>query len=253
MLTLAVPATGNDQVVAGEAAAARVLAETGVPAARLTAGPAEIAGWWVTAWADLDLAEATPVAATDIGALAAALHRATAGPDRARWPGLVATDPLAAVHVQITTAAAHVRSDDRAWVSDAARRLRPVWRAAAAGPGAVIHGDLHAANVVRAPGGPTLVDLELTGWGPVAYDAAPTVAAVRHYGRPESDLDDFDRAYGAPLARTEVAAELAAVWALWSTAWAVANAHRSARLAEEAAVRLETLRTGVLPRPWLLS
>lgn len=254
VLVFAVPNDGRGSGVAAEAAAARVLADTGVPAARVVAGPTRIDGWWATAWTDLRPTSDGPVGASEVGRLAGLLHGATSGFGVERGPDLLRCDPLDAALAQLAAARDRFAADDLDWLVGRAERLRPRWEEGVrASSHAVIHGDLHAANVVRTATGPVLVDLELAGWGPVAYDAAPTVASVRHYGCPEADLDAFDAAYGGTLARRGTAADLADVWSLWSTAWAVANAHRSAALLDEASVRVTTLRTGHRPRDWRLS
>ncbi|HMJ79238.1 MAG TPA: aminoglycoside phosphotransferase family protein [Iamia sp.] len=260
VLTFAVPGgtTGPRQ----EAAIATLLADAGVPAARRLAGPAPIDGWWVTAWREIPtVPDAPPVDAATIAALATRLHTATGGLDPR---GIVECDPLGAGLAQLEVAipAGRTSDDELAILRRAATRLETVWqaaldeaRAAPAGTvagGAVLHGDLHAGNVVIGPRGPVLVDLELAGWGPRAYDAAPTVAFVRWYGYPAADLADFDATYGAPLTEAAREGALDEVWALWSTCWCVANRHRSAALEEEAQVRLATVATGEAPTPWQL-
>jgi Ser/Thr protein kinase RdoA (MazF antagonist) len=234
---------------------ASLLADAGVPATRRLAGPAPIDGWMVTAWREIPGVDpdAPPADAAILGALAARLHQATGALDPR---GLVACDPLGAGLAQLEVAipAGHTSDDELGILRRAATRLEPVWEAAAdearRDGGAVLHGDLHAGNVVIGSNGPVLVDLELAGWGPRAYDAAPTVAFVRLYGYPAGDIAAFDDAYGAPL--TDAVRELADVWALWSTCWCVANRHRSAELEDEAKVRLATVDTGEAPVPWTL-
>ncbi|HEX7132454.1 MAG TPA: aminoglycoside phosphotransferase family protein [Iamia sp.] len=253
--TFAVPGgtTGPRQ----EAAVAALLADAGVPATRRLAGPAPIDGWTVTAWREIPGVDpdAPPVDAAVLGGLAARLHRATGGLDRR---GVVACDPLGAGLAQLEVAipAGHTSDDELGVLRRAATRLEPVWQAsvdeAERDGGAVLHGDLHAGNVVIGRDGPVLVDLELAGWGPLAYDAAPTVAFVRWYGYPAGELDAFDEAYGAPLTGPARERSLDEVWALWSTCWCVANRHRSAELEEEAKVRLATVETGEAPVPWQL-
>ncbi len=254
--TFAVPqgTTGPRQ----EVAVAALLADAGVPAARALSGPAPIDGWLVTAWREVAGVDpdAPPPDAAMLGALAARLHRAT-GPLDPR--GLVACDPLGAALAQLEVAipAGRTSDDDLGVLRRAATRLEVIWQAAvdrahAEAGGAVVHGDLHADNVVVGRRGPVLVDLELAGWGPAAYDAAPTVAFVRWYGWPATDADVFDEAYGAPLTVAARAGGLDEVWALWSTCWCVANRHRSDDLEEEARIRLATLDTGEAPRPWTL-
>jgi len=254
-----------------EAAVATLLAEAGVPAARRLAGPAPIEGWSVTAWREIDGAEAAaaPVGADVVGALAARLHRATGDLDPR---GLVICDPLGAALEQLSlaVAAGATPEGELAVLRGEATRLEPVWLGAvdraralsagaeatadgtATGRGAILHGDLHPGNVVVGAQGPVLVDLELAGWGPRAYDAAPTVAFGRWYDGGPDEAAAFDAAYGAPLTAEATAAGLDEVWGLWSACWAVANRHRSAADEDEAAVRLATLATGTAPRPWRL-
>ena len=255
--TFATPAPADG--ARAEATVADLLAAAGVPAARRRAGPAPVTGWSVTAWREVPGVDPdAEVGAEVLGDLARALHRATGALDPR---GLGRCDPVAAARAQLDLA---VPGEEVEVLRAAADRLEPAWRAAvgraeggadAEHPeqgGAVVHGDLHRGNVVVGTTGPVLVDLELAGWGPRAYDAAPTAAFVRWYDRPEADLEAFDAAYGGPLTGAARAAGLDEVWALWSAAWGVANRHRSEAAAEEAAVRAATLATGHAPRPWRL-
>lgn len=247
--TFAVPAFATSPY--GEAEVAAVLAEAGVPAARCLDGPTEVDGWLVTAWREIEGIDpgAPEVGAAALGALAGGLHRATASIDPERVPPC---DPLAAGRGQLDRAGGASAEDVRV-LRQACDRLEEAWRRAVGrGDHAVLHGDLHRGNVVVGAEGPVLVDLELAGWGPRAFDAAPTVAFVRWYGRPEEDLEAFDLAYGDGLTAVARAGELDQVWALWSACWSVANAHRSTAAAEEAAVRVVTVATGRAPRPWRL-
>jgi aminoglycoside phosphotransferase (APT) family kinase protein len=234
-----------------EAAIATLLADAGVPATRLLAGPAPIDGWWVTAWREIPGVEDRPSDPAILGALAARLHRATGGIDPR---GVVTCDPIGAgfAQLEIAIAAGQTSDDELAVLRRAATELEEVWAEADRTSGAVVHGDLHAGNVVIGSRGPVLVDLELAGWGPPAYDAAPTVAFVRWYGRPGADAAAFDDAYGTPLTAAAREGRLDEVWALWSTCWCVANRHRSVELEAEARTRIATVDTGEAPTPWQL-
>ena len=247
--TSAVPS--GSEAPGREAAVADLLAAAGVPAARRVAGPEQVDGWDVTTWAEVPGVDpdAPPSPAVVLGALATHLHGATVAPRSAPC------EPLVATRDQLDRADAVADDGATEVLRRIADHLDPIWRAAASGggsPASIVHGDLHAGNVVTGSDGPVLVDLELAGRGPAAYDAAPTVAFVRWYGRPASDLERFDEGYGGPLTGAARTARLDEVWALWSASWAVANRHRSAAAAEEAEVRIATLRTGTAPRPWIL-
>lgn len=274
--TFAVPAgTGGPR---DEAAIATLLADAGVSAARRLAGPARVGDWSVTAWREIPAAldgVPEPDAAT-VGALAAELHRRTRSLD---LRGISPCDPVGAARAQLERAvrAGASPEGDLSFLRDEASRLEPTWDAAADRArrhrpadspefdgsvvdhsgvdevgGAVLHGDLHPGNVVVGRDGPVLVDLELAGWGPCAFDAAPTVALVRWYGRPTDDLATFDAAYGAPLTGRAAGDGLDEVWALWATCWAVANRHRFSEAEAEAALRVASLAQGEAPRPWRL-
>lgn len=255
--TFAVPA--GTSAPRHEAAVAALLADAGVPAARCLAGPAPVEGWSVTAWREVPAADVPVEADTaTLGTLAARLHRATGDLDPR---GLLPCDPIGAALAQVEAAvAAGVTPEDEvAVLRQEATRLEPVWDAAVSAAsvpgsdgGAIVHGDLHTGNVVIGRDGPVLVDLELSGWGPRPLDAAPTVAFVRWYGRPASDLATFDAAYGADLTARAAALGLDEVWGLWSAAWAIANRGGDAASEDEASVRLTTLATGTAPRPWRL-
>lgn len=263
---------GHPTAARQEAAVAALLADAGVPATRRVAGPIAVDGWTVTAWREIPGvdADAEPVGPEVVGGLARRLHTATGGLDRR---GLVVCDPVGAALAQLEVAVSVGRTSDAelTLLRRAATRLEGVWGAAvdeaeaAAGDGegssvdladvragAVVHGDLHGANVVVGRDGPVLVDLELAGWGPRAYDAAPTVAGDRLYARSVPAAPAFDEAYGEPLGTAAAARGLDEVWTLWSTCWSVANRHRGVDAEEEARVRIETMATGDAPRPWTL-
>lgn len=160
----------------------------------------------------------------EVGRLARALHDATAG--GAGCEGLRPLLPLQAVGEQIEIAR-HDRAspgDDLDVLAAAHDRLAREWAAAVEDAAtALVHGDLHADNVIVTPDGPRLCDLELAGVGPTAYDLVPQVVAVERYGAPATDLVAFESAYGAELPALARSGPLVEVYELWVAAWAVAN------------------------------
>ncbi|MCB0976877.1 MAG: phosphotransferase [Acidimicrobiales bacterium] len=204
-------------------------------------------GHVATCWTWVDSTRAP--GPTDLGELANLLRERTSG----RGPdGVTPFDPIG----HILEVVGDCGDDpDVCFVRERAESLRAPFRDAVVSDPlgwCVVHGDLHADNVVVGVDGPLLLDLELGGWGPASYDAAPAVAAVRRYGAPGEHAERFFEASGADPRPWPGFETLLAVYELWVTAWAVSVAHRRQDWAAEAAQRVETLRDGV-ERRWRLS
>lgn len=219
------------------------LEEAGVPALRPLRGAGRArwpAAGGVTAWR-WEHATGEGVTPGELGRLARRLHdRTRTRPGAAGEPRL---DPLAAVADQL----AGLPGDrDARRLSEVHDRLAPRWHEAAAadplGWAAVVHGDLHAGNVVATAAGPVLVDLELAGVGPCSYDVAPQLVAHARYGHTAVELEAFLAAYGADPRPWPGLAVLVETYELWVTAWAVAHRHRSARHGREAERRMRRWR-----------
>lgn len=232
---LARPADAARQVVV-----AGLLHERGVPAVELvgpSAQPIASPAGPVTIWR-WEPADGPPVGPAAFGAVARHLHDATRDL-AARAP---VHDPMGAVGAELDRAeeAGRTPPPELALLRDVRRRLVEGWPDAAADPlgGALVHGDLHRANVIAARRGAVLADLELAGWGPASADVAPQVVAVRRYGVEPDALEAFLAGYGADPRRWPGLEVLVEGYELWVTAWAVANREASARVEHEAQVRV---------------
>jgi aminoglycoside phosphotransferase (APT) family kinase protein len=231
-----------------QVAVARVLADRDVPAVRLAgptpaSQPVRTAVGGITFW-HLEEVIDDPVRPAEIGALAQRLHDTFRDAPPAGLPPL---DPLVAIADQLHRARRSLDADDRALddLKEVARRLATQWPdAASADPAGqtLVHGDLHAHNVLSTTRGPVLADLELAGVGPASYDLVPQVVAVRRYGRPFEEYEAFADAYGWDVREWAGSEVLAEVYELWVTMWAVANRHRSPRHRAEAIRRLQRWR-----------
>lgn len=228
---------------------ATALAEAGVPVTELVTPadqPFHEGGSVITAWR---WAEGTgSVDAAELGLVARRLRERTA--DVALTVPVF--DPIEAVLSVVD----HLPHDDPEadFVRSRAESLAGAWAdAAMADPlgRAVVHGDLHEGNVVPAPGGALLTDLELAGAGPSSYDAAPAVVAVDRYGAATTELDAFLQTFGADPRHWSGFATFVSVYELWVTAWAVGVRHQDPTWAEEATRRVATLRDGGSAR-WTL-
>ena len=230
-----------EPMAAREVEIARILDEAAVPAATLVGGrgqPWLAQGCVVTAWRWEQLQGiATP---EDLGRLARQLREHTVDTYAYDAPRF---DPFAGIRNAV---AVHPIGDEQAdFVRARVHELSAEWaRIADADPygTAIVHGDLHTDNVLLAPQGPLLSDLELAGAGPCSYDAAPAVVAVERYGAPAETLDRFLAELGHDPRSWHGFRTCLEVYELWVTAWAVGVRDRSAELAGEAATRVRCLR-----------
>lgn len=232
-----------------EVALADRLHHDGVPVVEMAGsdGVASVDGFVVTCWRWVEARRAPD--AVDLGRLARHLREDTA----AGGPGRVAAfDPLGHIIEVVDDCGDEPHA---CFVRDRAHDLRQEYEAVAADDpmgSCIVHGDLHADNVVVGAEGPMVLDLELGGWGPASYDVAPATLAVSRYGMPSDQLDSFLGAYGADPRTWAGFTVLEQVYELWVTAWAVSVAHRRPEWATEAEVRVAALRDG-RPGTWRLS
>lgn len=206
-----------------------------------------VSGNVVTAWSWID--RSGPTDPYDLGLLARTLRERTS-----IAAALLPTfEPFGAIAAAV---AGMDRTDPEVeFVRQRADELSEVW------PGVVVddplgrsivHGDLHPGNVVEGPGGPMLTDLELTGAGGAAFDAAPSVVAVSRYGGDPAKLSDFLKGFGSDPRPWAGFDTYVALYELWVTAWAVGVRGANPVWAREATRRVQTLRDGV-DHTWLLS
>jgi hypothetical protein len=240
----------HERRAASQVAVATVLAAAGVPAVRVVAGvdqPVATDAGVITIW-ELEELTGAPVGAGELGALARQLHDV----DLAAVPGthgdIGKLDPLGAV----TSLLDGLSDPDARWLASHAGDLATAWDTVDA-PGGLVHGDLHAGNVLATPHGPVLADLELSGTGPVAYDLVAPVVAIERYGADPGWLDTYEQAYGAPVPDAARSGVLRDTYELWLTAWAVANRGLDADHDLEARNRMARWRTHADPLPrWQL-
>ncbi|WP_426573539.1 phosphotransferase [Aquihabitans sp. McL0605] len=240
----------EEPVAAREVEVARALLAAEVPVAALVGGvgqPWLVEGCVVTAWRWCEtVGTASPA---HLGHLARTLRESTVGTHAFDVPRF---DPLTAIRNAV--AGAPIGDEQGDFVRRRVQDLTADWaRIADRDPAgtAVVHGDLHADNVLLTADGPLLTDLELAGSGPCSYDTAPAVVMVERYGDARSSLHEFIDAQDHDPRSWHGFTTCLAVYELWVTAWAVGVRDRSPRLAEEAAIRVRCLRDGAC-EPWHL-
>ncbi|MEU2679582.1 aminoglycoside phosphotransferase family protein [Streptomyces sp. NPDC007107] len=111
---------------------------------------------------------------------------------------LPAWDPLRVARDRLRRAPDDIPSAGLAFLHDLADRVAaelPTLPFAL--PRTVIHGDAHIGNMLRTPGGHTvLCDLDFMSLGPPEWDLVPELVGCLRYGRPWADYQRLVDAYG---------------------------------------------------------
>lgn len=232
---------------------ARLLEACAVPAARLIVPdpqPMVYADGSVTLWRRLTILTGEPSPAV-LGHLARHLHEATRGGLSTEIPAL---DPISITLDALGRAASGGQFGGIEDLWDEFYQLAAAWdRIADEDPlgTALVHGDYNVNNVVLTPDGPTLIDLEDSGSGPVSWDLVPQAVAVRRFGASPASYRSFCDAYGADLMTGDGAETLCRTFELLLLSWAIANWDTSPEMEAEAALRLANFR-GETDQPWTL-
>jgi aminoglycoside phosphotransferase (APT) family kinase protein len=236
-----------------QVAAARLLEECAVPAARLIVPdeqPMVYVDGAVTLWRRLTILTGEPSPVT-LGHLARHLHEATRGSLSTEIPAL---DPISTTLDGLGQAASGGRFGGIEDLWEEFYKLAAAWdRISAEDPlgTALVHGDYHVNNVVLTPDGPTLIDLEDSGGGAVSWDLASQMVAVRRFGASPARYSSFCDAYGADLMTWDGAETLCRTFELLLLSWAIASWDISPQMEAEAALRLANFR-GETDQPWTL-
>ncbi len=236
-----------------QVAAARLLEACAVPAARLIVPdpqPMVYARGSVTLWRRLTILPGEPSPET-LGHLARHLHEATRG---SMSTEITALDPISITLDGLGRAASGGRFGGIEDLWEEFYQLAAAWdRIADEDPlgTALVHGDYNVNNVVLTPDGPTLIDLEDSGSGPVSWDLVPQMVSARRFGASPASYRSFCDAYGADLMTWDGAETLCRTFELLLLSWAIANWDISPQMKAEAALRLANFR-GETDQPWTL-
>jgi thiamine kinase-like enzyme len=117
-------------------------------------------------------------------------------------------------------------------------------------PASPTHGDAHTDNLIISDGRPVLIDFERFSWGQPEWDLALTATEYQMAGWwSEEEYRAFVDAYGYDVTTWSGFPVLREVHALKMTTWLMQNVQESQEIAAEYAVRMQTLRDGVV-QPW---
>ncbi|MBL7502095.1 aminoglycoside phosphotransferase family protein [Frankia sp. CNm7] len=228
---------------------ARWLEAAGVPAVRLFPGvPAPVtaggarATVWVdeTARADEGTLASTAPRAADLGAALRRLHALE--PPR---PALPDWDPLDDARRRISDAEG-LPAADRDFLEELLDRVATDLRAVRYRlPTAVVHGDAHLGNLIRAPDGRVLLcDFDSVSVGPAEWDLVPVAVGALRFGHPPSRHAELAAAYGVDVTRWDGFGALRAVRELKLVTSVLPILASSPTVAAQFRVRLASLRAG---------
>lgn len=220
------------------------LAESGFPCtapAHVTGQPFTINGKVASVWQHVPETAGPPASAVDLARLLRDLHARPLPPS----PPQTLTDPLANVATALKSAPpGAMPSRDRDWLADQIGELRGKW----AGlrfphPPALIHGDAHPGNLIRAPREAVVLgDWDHVATGPPEWDLAQVHYTSRRLGYPErDDVEGFGTAYGWDIRGWPGLATLVAIREVSGLSPYVRNAPAQPFARRELAMRISTL------------
>jgi aminoglycoside phosphotransferase (APT) family kinase protein len=232
---------------------ARWLAEHHAPAVRLMPAvptPISAAGFVATIWVDVTPAGGPPggppPTTTDLAAALRVLH--TMSPPETPLPPW---DPLDDVRRRLMDAEGLVASDRRFLERLTDRVAADLHTVRYELPPAVIHGDAHLGNLIRATDGPVLMcDFDATCLGPAEWDLIPVAVGRLRFGHAPGAHLGLARAYGFDVTTWDGFAVLRAVRELKLVTSVVPVLASSATVAAQFRVRLDSLRTGDTDGRW---
>jgi aminoglycoside phosphotransferase (APT) family kinase protein len=259
----ALPAVGLVVRIAGnQAALARVTASLKVTAwlaeqgfactvpAPVPGQPFSIAGKVASIWHYVQQATGLPASASDLARLLRDLHSRPLPPSP---PGPF-TDPLDGVTTALQSAPPDaLPHQQRDWLASQIEKLRSAWAALRfPRPPALIHGDAHPGNLIRAKDGTILLgDWDHVAVGPPEWDLAQIYYTSQRLGYPPSgDVDGFGSAYGWDPRDWPGLATLVAIREVSGLSTYIRNAPAQPFARRELTMRVSTLQAGDHSARW---
>lgn len=244
---LVVRIAGNPHALPRVAASVMVtacLARQGFPCVRpadVPGQPFTVHGRAVSVWHHVTPVGGPAVTGAELGAVLRRLHDT---PPPVPPPPL--TDPLAGVDAALRAHHDALPAGDRAWLLRRIGHLRRRWRELDLPlPPALIHGDAHPGNVIRARDGVVLCDWDHVAVGPPEWDLVQLHYTHRRFGRPDRrELDGMAAAYGFDIAAWDGLDELVGVREVSGLSAFIRAATGNDAARRELAHRLRSLRAG---------
>lgn len=229
------------------------LAQTGFPCtapASVVGQPFTIAGKVASVWRYVPETPGPPASASDLGRLLMDLHSRPLPPT----PPETLTDPLASVATALQRASPDAMPRrDRDWLAGQIEELRGKWAELRfPHPFALIHGDAHPGNLIRAPHDTVVLgDWDHVAIGPPEWDLAQVHYTTRRLGYPtREDVAGFGAAYGWDVRDWPGIATLVAIREISGLSSYIRNAPAQPFAHRELAMRITTLQSGDHSAHW---
>lgn len=181
------------------------LADAGFPCtapAPVTGQPFTLDGKRASVWQYVPEAPGPPPSAMDLARLLRDLHSRPLPPS----PPEPLTDPLASVTAALQSAPPGALPDrDRDWLAAQITKLRRTWAELSfPHPSALVHGDAHPGNLIRAPHDVIVLgDWDHVAIGPPEWDTAQIFYTSQRLGYPPlDDVEGFGPAHAHDLAES---------------------------------------------------
>ena len=247
-----VEAPGGEEVARTQVWVATLLAQRGSPVATLfrpETQPILVGDVPVTLWHRLG--ELKEPGFRLLGQTLRAFHRPTRGE---RPQGAIDLDPFVRPRNELAWPSAWSGSEASAELSRRLDEIEQDWAAASRDDplgSAVVHGDVHADNIMLGDDGPVLIDLEDAGFGPASWDFVPLTVQVRRYGLSPASRNAFLAGYGVEAKEWPGFDLMCQLYEILSVAWAMRCSADSSLMADEARIRVDGLLHGS-ETPWRL-
>jgi hypothetical protein len=218
--------------------------------APVTGQPFIIAGKVASVWQYIPEAPSPPASARDLARILRDLHSRPQPPS----PPETFANPLDSV----TAALQSVPPDtmprrDRDWLTARVTKLRRKWAELRfPRPPALVHGDAHPGNLIRAQDGTVVLgDWDHVSMGPPEWDLAQIHYTSRRLGYPApEDVEDFGATYGWDPRDWPGLATLVAIREISGLSTYVRNAPAQPFARRELAMRISTLQAGDHAARW---
>lgn len=224
-----------------ELCVARWLNSRSIPAAApydLVDHPLDVNGYPVSFWCAVESDDPRPDA-SDLAHLLRMFHSAGASPCE-----LAPLDALVEINPRLS-AAYKIADDDREFLRRYADDLRTRYsRLRFELPPGPLHGDAHTGNLLGRRGAAVLIDFESAAIGPREWDLIPVAVAHLRLGLPRDEYRAFVDCYGFDVTEWNGFEVLRRIREAGMVTWLMQNVGEGSAVADEFALRMESIKNG---------